>query len=106
MQQRVDAGATVEPFKKRSTLAACWIRLFRRVSHLGCFSGERFLLRNQLAEILIMDLDDAVLDVCLEIIHRTRRRSGNASAVFVEHCGVAWADELLFFFIPRDRTTE
>src|SRR5438874_10712854 len=70
------------------------------------FLGEHFLCRNELAKILVAHFQDAALDLALEIVHRSRRRTGNARAIEREDGGVAWTNELLLRFHPRNRTTE
>src|SRR5205807_5250611 len=76
------------------------------VSHGTFLLRENFFGRNELAEILVAHFQDAALDLALEIVHRSRRRTGNARAIEREDGGVAWTNELLLRFNPRNRTSE
>ena len=110
VHQRSDADATIQPMVE--ALPSARIRMGRfsvrllRVSHVAFLLGENFLCRNELAEILVAHFQHAVVDLALEIVHRSRSWTGNTGAIEREDGGVAWTDKLLLRFNPRNRTAQ
>src|SRR5205823_14590913 len=110
MQERSHADANIEPAIE--ALEPLQMRFGRfsirrlRVSHGAFLLGEHLFCRNELAKILVAHFQGAALNLALEIVHWPRRRTGDTRTIEREDGSVAWTNELLLRFHPRNRTTQ
>src|SRR5260370_21245026 len=70
------------------------------------FSADDFLIRNELPEILESHLILFVLYRCLQRLHCPERWPAAASSIRCKNSAMAWTDELVLLFVPRNCATQ